>query len=57
MIFIEEMLKDCNYIKEIKYSPNDPYFKNIIEEDLKLKKTKFQSKSDEVKDEDISNKK
>ena len=57
MIFIEEMLKDCTYIKEIKYSPNDPYFKNIIEEDLKLKKTKFQSKSDEVKDEDISKKK
>jgi len=38
MIFIDEMLKDCTFIKGIKYSPNDPYFKNIIEEDLKSKK-------------------
>ena len=57
MIFIEEMLKDCTFIKEIKYSPNDPYFKNIMEEDLKLKKIKFQSKYDEAKDEDGFSKK
>ena len=24
MTFIEEMLEDCTYIMEIKYSPNDP---------------------------------
>ena len=50
MIFIEEMLKDCTYIKEIKYSPNDPYFKNMIEEDLKQKKVKSSAKFEETED-------